>query len=88
MDDHFDIFTVRPHEVERGDRFLGLRSVVDTIVFDGWLGAWRYMDEHGSIITTRKPWQSAQILRGGLSTHDTPPHGVERRLMLLAGGAL
>jgi hypothetical protein len=82
------LHTVHPHEVERGDRFLGLRSPVDTMVFDGNTGRWRYMDHLGSVITTRRPWQSTQVLRGGLSTHDTPPRGIERRLVLIAGGAL
>lgn len=81
------IITVQPFEVERGDQFLGLMSVVESIVFDGALGAWRYMDRTGSVITTRKPWQAVQVLRGALTVDDTPPFGIERRLVLIKGGA-
>lgn len=75
--------SLRPEEVERGDQFVGLRSIVEGIVFDGPSCQWFYTDRLGSRITTRRPWQTAQVLRGALSADDTPPFGVTRHLVLV-----
>lgn len=72
------VLTVRTHEVEAGDRLVGLRSVVKSVLFDGNVGRWLYADAWGTIFATRAPWQSVQVLRGGLTDDDTPPHGIER----------
>lgn len=74
-----EILTVRPHEVERGDQIIGLRTVIDSILYDGNTGRWLYVDAKGVIICARPGHAVVQVLRGGLSSHDTNGHGIKRR---------
>src|SRR6185503_163405 len=56
-----DYLSVLPHEVEKGDIILGLRSPVASILTDG--RAWYYGDSHGTIIAKRSTWGRVQVVR-------------------------
>jgi len=72
------ILTVRPHEVERGDQIIGLRTIIDSLLYDGATGRWLYVDAKGIIICHRPAHAMIQVLRGGLSSHDTNGQGIAR----------
>ncbi len=72
------VLVVEPYDVERGDRLAGLRTPVDSLLYDGNVGMWLYVDARGVIIARRRPSDRVQVLRGGLSTHDCDPHGIRR----------
>ena len=62
------VLVVEPYDVERGDRLAGLRTPVDSLLYDGNVGMWLYVDARGVIIARRRPSDRVQVLRGGLST--------------------
>ncbi len=76
--DQYAVLNVRAHEVERGDIIVGFRSPVESILFHGNDARWYYADRFGTIICRRHRFATLQVLRGGLSADDTPPHGIER----------
>lgn len=72
------LLTVRPHEVEFGDRLLGLRTPVARILFDG---RWLYIGDDGLIIAARHPGLNVQVLRDTDTDDDScPPWGIPRPL--------
>ena len=73
-----ELLTVDAHEVERGDRLVGLNTPVDHVLFHGGDGRWLYIDHRGTIMAARRMGARVQVLRGGLSTHDCNPVGIER----------
>lgn len=73
------LLSVEPYEVERGDRIFGLVTVVDSVLYDGGCGRWLYVDAAGVIICRRPAHRLVRVLRGGLSSHDTPGQGIARR---------
>ena len=79
------VVVVEPYEVERGDRLAGLRTPVDHLLYDGNANRWLYVDARGIIIARRRPADRVQVVRGGLSTHDTPPHGIARPDLRVVG---
>ena len=84
LPDGVQLLTVEPYEVERGDRIVGLRTVVDSVLYDGNVGRWLYADAGGRIICRRPAHRTVMVMRGGLSSHDTPGHGIRRHLTLVA----
>lgn len=73
-----ELLSVRPHEVERGDVILGMRSPVESVLFHGSNGCWYYTDRIGTVLCRRPAWATVQVIRGGLSSDDTPPRGIGR----------
>jgi len=81
-----ELHTVEAYEVEPGDRLLGCPAVIESVLFDGNQRRWLLVDAHQRVITTRQTGQRFQILRGGLSSHDTPAHGALRPSLSLVRG--
>ena len=78
-----ELLTVEAHEVERGDRLVGLNAPVDHVLFHGGDGRWLYVDHRGTIMAARRMGARVQVLRGGLTADDCPPTGIERALRLV-----
>lgn len=81
------VLTVAAHEVERGDVLVGRGATVpvDTLLFHGAEGCWIYYDHRGTPLARKRMGAIVQVLRGGLSTHDTPPHGIELPIITSCG---
>lgn len=72
------LLQVRPHEVEHGDVILGFRSPVESVLYHGNDGCWYYADRLGTILCRRPSWAMVNVIRGCLSSDDTPPFGIDR----------
>lgn len=54
------VLVVEPYDVERGDRLAGLRTPVDSLLYDGNVGMWLYVDARGVTVLYVAPlWQDA-----------------------------
>lgn len=73
-----EIVTVDVHCIEKGDRLVGGRNYIEKVLYHGNGEGWLLVDQFGGIIAKRPLGARVQVLRGGLTSDDTPAQGIER----------